>query len=118
MPANTEALLEKLDTILGPGGLITGADLDGRDPGWNKLQTQPLAVMRPRSTEEISTVLALCNEAGQAVVTQGGKTGMADGSATREHEIALSLERMSGIESIDPVVPDQRVGHGDDLAAV
>ena len=38
----------------------------------------------------------------QKVVVQGGLSGLAGGATPQHNEIALSLERMSGIETIDP----------------
>jgi FAD/FMN-containing dehydrogenase len=61
----------------------------------------PLAVVRPASTDEVAAALAVCNAYGQHVVVQGGMTGLAGGSTPRDGEIALSLERMTGIEDID-----------------
>src|SRR3546814_13117004 len=40
---------------------------------------------------------------GQPVVVQGGMSGWVRATETRSGEIALSLERMSVIEAIDPV---------------
>ncbi len=57
--------------------------------------------MRPTSTEEVAAILTACNGAGQPVVVQGGLTGLAGGATPRANEIALSLERLSGIEEID-----------------
>jgi FAD/FMN-containing dehydrogenase len=63
-------------------------------------------------------VLAECHAGGQPVVLFGGLTGLVRGNVAHEHEIALSLERMHRIESIDPVgrtmtveagVPVQRI---------
>ena len=61
----------------------------------------PLAVVRPRSTAEVSTALRLCNEAGVAVIPQGGMTGLAGGGNPQGGEIAISLELMRGIEEVD-----------------
>ncbi|WP_082883367.1 FAD-binding oxidoreductase [Caballeronia calidae] len=58
-------------------------------------------VLLPRSTDEVARALALCNEAGQPVVPQGGMTGLAGGAIARGDEIALSLARFAGIEEID-----------------
>ncbi len=62
---------------------------------------RPLAVLRPGSVAEVSRILATCHELGQAVVVQGGMTGLAGGATPRPGEIALSLERFSGIEELD-----------------
>jgi FAD/FMN-containing dehydrogenase len=61
----------------------------------------PLAVICPRSTEEVSAVLRICHRHGQAVVPQGGMTGLAGGGNPAPGDIVLSLERLSGVEEID-----------------
>ena len=63
---------------------------------------RPAAVVRPGSTEEVSRVLRTCYESGQPVVVQGGMTGLAGGATPQAGELALSLERLSGIEELDP----------------
>lgn len=62
-----------------------------------------LAMARPKTTSEVSTVLRLCHEASQEVVIIGGGTGPLAGAEPTSHRIAISLERMNQIESIDPV---------------
>lgn len=62
---------------------------------------QGLALVRPRTTEEVSSILRLCNEYSQAVNVIGGNTGGVQGQHTQENEVILSMERMSDIESID-----------------
>ena len=62
----------------------------------------PLAVVRPGSTEEVALTLRTCSELSQPVVIQGGMTGLAGGATPKQGEIALSLERLSGIEEVDP----------------
>lgn len=63
---------------------------------------KPSCVIRPTSTEQVSVVLSLCNEAGRPVVPQGGMTGLVGGGAPGEGDVVLSLERMNWIEDIDP----------------
>jgi FAD/FMN-containing dehydrogenase len=59
------------------------------------------AIVRPRTTAEVSRILATCHEAGQAVVPHGGLTGLVEGSRAQADEIALSLELMNRIEDLD-----------------
>ncbi len=61
----------------------------------------PDAVMLPRTTAEVSAALRHCHAAGLRVVVQGGLTGLAGGAHPVAGEVALSLERLSGIEEID-----------------
>lgn len=97
-------LFVELRAALGADGLETGSaigarhgvDQTGIDP------MLPLAVAKPRSTAEVAAVLRLCHAAGQPVVPQGGLTGLAGGATPSRGAIALSLERMRGIEELDP----------------
>ena len=66
----------------------------------------PLAVVRPKSTKEVSLVLKACSALAQRVVIQGGLTGLAGGATPKQDEIAISLERLSGIEEVDVVLCD------------
>lgn len=98
-------ILAGLRRALPEGGVLSGADIGERysvDYTGENAQA-PLAVVRPRTTEEVAEVLRACTESGQPVVVQGGLTGLAGGATPREGEIALSLERLSGIEELDPV---------------
>ncbi|HYF56180.1 MAG TPA: FAD-binding oxidoreductase [Salinarimonas sp.] len=88
---------------LGPDRVRVGADIPVRnhaDQG-GRAPTPPLALVLPRSTEEVSSTLRICHEHGQPVVTQGGMTGLAGGAHPGEGEVALSLERLSGVEEVD-----------------
>nr|WP_283101699.1 FAD-binding oxidoreductase [Halomonas populi] len=58
---------------------------------------RPLALVRPRTTEEVAATLRLCHEHYRAVVPQGGMTGLAGGAVPRADSIALSLERLRGV---------------------
>jgi FAD/FMN-containing dehydrogenase len=60
-----------------------------------------LALLRPKTTEQVSKMLQICNEFDQTVVPHGGLTNVVGGVATKPDEIALSLERMNQIEEIN-----------------
>jgi len=94
-------LLQQLKSLLGEAGVVEGAvATEMAHSNWSRLGT-PRAVLRPRSTTEISRILAICHEASQPVVAWGGKTGLVEG-ANADGAFALSLERMSRIEEVDP----------------
>lgn len=96
-------LLVALERIVGAGGVLTGADVSSRYPGFFMERIEAGAIVRPRSTEEVSRVLAACDAVAQPVVVQGGMSGWVRATQTRPAEIVLSLERMNRIEEIDPV---------------
>ena len=77
-----------------------------------------LAVVRPRSTEEVVAVLRACADAGVGVVPQGGNTGLVGGSVPRGGQIVLSTLRLTGIEDLDTDAGEVTVGAGTALAAV
>ena len=94
-------IITALRGILDSGGILTGVDVSSRVAGWNEGACEALAVVRPRSTQEVSAVMKLCNKYNQSVVTEGGKTGMVRGCVSSPGDIALSLERMNNIEDLD-----------------
>lgn len=69
---------------------------------WNSAPMQALAVLLPRSTDEVAEVLRCCHATGQSVVTHGGRTGCVAGAESGPDDIVLSLEKMPGILEIDP----------------
>jgi FAD/FMN-containing dehydrogenase len=81
----------------------TEADvLDKHACDWSNVDRQrPLAVLRPRSVQQVSAALRTCHGAGIAVVPQGGLTGLAGGATPRAGQVVLSLERLKGVEEID-----------------
>ena len=127
-PANDimNAAVQDLLATLGPDLVRTGnaipernwADQVGLPP------QRPIALVLPRTTEDVSKALRDLPPAQEPVVTQGGMTGLAGGAHPGEGEVALSLERMVGIEEVDtasntltalsgtPLLPDPAGGRG------
>ncbi|MFP5078337.1 FAD-binding oxidoreductase [Rhizobium sp. YIM 134829] len=68
------------------------------------VSTRAVAVVRPRGTEEVAAVVRLCRALGLAIVPQGGNTGLVLGGIPddADHQVVLSLERMTAIRSVDP----------------
>ena len=58
-------------------------------------------VLRPASTAEVSAICRLANEAGIALVPQGGNTGLVGGQTPHNGEVVISMRRMDGIRDID-----------------
>ncbi len=72
----------------------------------------------PRNTEQVAAALRICNEAGQNVVIQGGRTGLAGGAVAGEGDVCLSLEHMRGVEEIDPSAATMTVLAGTTLQQI
>ncbi len=89
---------------LGPDLLKIGADIPERnteDASRYVKAARPRALVLPRTVEHVSAALKICHAHGQPVTTQGGLTGLAAGATPDAAEVAISLERMSGIEEVD-----------------
>jgi FAD/FMN-containing dehydrogenase len=96
-------LIDALRGITGDGGVLTGSDVSDRSPGFFMERIEADAIIRPRSTEQVSAILAACNAVGQPVVVQGGMSGWVRATQTRAGEVVLSLERMNAILQVDAV---------------
>ena len=115
-----DEIVGRLRALLADGAVLSGADIGERYSvdytGENPCE--PLAVVKPGSTEEVAAVLRTCSEFGQPLVVQGGLTGLAGGATPREGEIAMSMERLNGIEELDPVSMTITARAGTPLQAV
>ncbi|PWE17600.1 hydroxyacid dehydrogenase [Marinicauda salina] len=94
------------------------AELEGHVSDWRDRHhgATPL-LLKPGSTDEVARILQVCNEAGIAVLPQGGNTGLVGGS-TPEGEVVLSLKRMNGVRAIDAANESVTVEAGAILEAV
>ena len=113
-----EDFIQSLNEELG-ADVVFGADIPARFRNdWAGLEpVTPLALVRPRTTEQISATLRLCDRFKISVVPQGGLTGLAGGARPIEGGVALSLDRMNGIDEIDPVMATMTV-QGDRMASL
>ncbi|WP_326692504.1 FAD-binding protein [Streptomyces sp. NBC_01795] len=105
-PGPADAFLGALREALGPG--LTTVDADvletyRTDSAPLCASGTPLALVRPRSTEDVVKVMRLADRYAVPVVPQGARTGLAGGANAVEGCVLLSLERMNAIVSIDPV---------------
>ncbi|HEY4342544.1 MAG TPA: FAD-binding protein, partial [Steroidobacteraceae bacterium] len=101
-------LLADLRAVVGESGVLTGAAVHER-ADVNGHMPRASALVRPASTEQVSAVMRLCHGRRQSVVTHGGRSGLVEGTATTEHELILSTERMNAIERVDVMGRTMRV---------
>jgi FAD/FMN-containing dehydrogenase len=114
------AILKALRAELGPAAVLTSAaagpkyhvDFSGDSA------CPPIAVVRPADTAEVAAIMRLCTAHSQPVVLQGGMTGLSGGATPQPGELAVSLERMSGVETIDREAQTMTVGAGTPLEVV
>ena len=95
-------LLSALGEITGPAHVLTGPDAAPWCHDWQHIYSwQPLAVVRPANTDQVSRIVRLANDTGTAIVPVSGNTGLAGGT-NAEGAIMLSLDRMSAIREVRP----------------
>ena len=72
----------------------------------------PLAVALPRTTDEVATVLRLCNEMCVPVVPRGAGTSLAGGSLPTADCVVLGVARLNAVLETDLPNRTIRVGSG------
>ena len=78
------AVLVELRAALGAHEVLAGDASPRHLADWSTaVGGIPLAILRPRSTDELSCALAICHAHGQAVVPQGGLSRRAVGLVRR-----------------------------------
>jgi len=63
----------------------------------------PLALVRPRTTEQVQTVMRWATRHRVSVVPQGARTGLSGGANAVDGCLLLSLARMDAIIEVDPL---------------
>ena len=113
-------VLEELQAALGAVAVLFGDDIPARNESdWSVLApSRPLAVLRPDSPEGVAAAVRICVGHGIAIVPQGGLTGLCGGAQADGASIALSLERLTGIEEIDTAAATITVRAGTPLQVV
>ncbi|MFB8281016.1 FAD-binding oxidoreductase [Nocardia colli] len=98
-------LLDTLRDIVGPAHVLTDpSSMQGYVTDWTgRWAGSAVAVVRPASTAEVSSVAAVCFDAHVPITPQGGNTGLVGGGTPHPGSILLSTRRLDHLESIDPV---------------
>ncbi|WP_295080323.1 FAD-binding oxidoreductase [Tabrizicola sp.] len=95
-------LTDDLAAVVGTAHVLTGSDMTRYARDWmGRYEGQPVAVVRPGSTAEVSAVAKIAAQHGVPVVPVSGNTGLVGGTMTRGG-LLLTLERMSRIRQLKP----------------
>jgi glycolate oxidase len=94
-------LLTALAAAVGAAHVLTEPDLV--EPFRRDMQVladagRPLAVVRPRTTDEVAAVVAACARFGVPVVPRGAGSGMTGGANAQDGAVTLVTTRMTDIE--------------------
>ena len=101
--ARKARILSRLAEVL-PADALIGDEAETRAYECDALSAYrclPLAVVLPRSTEEVSAALRICREEGVPVVPRGAGTSLAGGAMPTADSVVLGLARMTRVIEAD-----------------
>ncbi|HEY9546988.1 MAG TPA: FAD-binding oxidoreductase [Solimonas sp.] len=112
-------IFETLQAALGADVVIDAARAAERASSyWDPSPMRAAALVRPRTTADLSAALKICDGAKQKIVTQGGLTGCVQGATSDPDTVIVSLEKMNVIEAIDTIGRTATVQAGVTLQAL
>jgi glycolate oxidase len=101
--SNRETIIADLAALIGAEQII--ADEDGRrayeTDALTAYKRMPLAVVLPRTTEEVSKVLKYCNTHRVKVIARGAGTSLCGGALPAEDAVVVGVSRMNRVLDID-----------------
>lgn len=97
------ATLERLKEAAGPDGYSEDPrEIAPHLVEWrSKYEGRSPLLLKPRNTEQVSRILAVCHETATPIVPQGGNTGLVGGQIPLQGEILLSLARLNRVRRVD-----------------
>ena len=91
--------LDALRGFLKSDQILTDADslkTYGRD--WTRyVEPQPLAIVFPKTTEEVAQIIKWARKTKTAIVPSGGRTGLSGAAMAAKNELVVSLEKMNKV---------------------
>jgi len=95
--------IARLKGAVGPNGFSDDpAEIAPHLEEWrSKYRGSSSLLLRPSMTEQVSAILAICNETRVPIVPQGGNTGLVGGQIPFHGEVLLSLSRMNRVRHVD-----------------
>src|SRR5580692_10544379 len=95
--------IARLKGAVGPNGFSDDpAEIAPHLEEWrSKYRGSSSLLLRPSTTEQVSAILAICNETRVPIVPQGGNTGLVGGQIPFHGEVLLSLSRMNRVRHVD-----------------
>ena len=95
-------ILTQLRAAIGPENVLTGQTTAKWQSDWMDVyHLDPIAVLRPANTAEVSAVMLIAHASGTPVTPVSGNTGLVGGTQAKG-ALMLSLDRMNAIRDIRP----------------
>ena len=102
---NQAGVIRDLQRLLGSAGVVESSqDLEKYERGHRYGAGRALAIARPGSLAELRSVVRYCFAQDLKLLAQGANTGLVGASTPDEsgEQLVASLERLRGLEALDP----------------
>jgi len=94
--------MANLTNMVGPDGIRDADAIANIDPGFHPDNLRAAIGVAAKSTDEISCILAYCNENRINVVPHGGRTGLTGAAVSAPENLILFSDRLTKIVELDP----------------
>jgi len=110
MPSSNNSIINGKDRLIGLFNRILSTDSVISDPyetkayecdGLTAYKCPPLAVLLPRTTEEVSEILKICHEEKVPVIPRGAGTSLSGGALPTSDSVILGTSRLNNILDLD-----------------
>lgn len=107
-------VINALKSVLSESQVSTEASiLESYGQDWTRFtQPAPLAVVFPRTTDEVADVVKFARAQDVALVPSGGRTGLSGGAVAANGEIVVSLDKLNTIHPVNYIDRTICVGAG------
>jgi len=98
-------VLQALIDIVGEKRLLTDSDsLQKYGCDSSKVyESRPVAVVLPKSTEQLQTIVKMANVENLSLVPSGGRTGLSGGAVANQGELVVAMDLMNSICQFNPI---------------
>jgi glycolate oxidase len=114
LPGRKAAVVAALRNVL-PEDCVLSQDTEVRPyecDGLTAFRQIPLAVVLPRTEDQVREIISVCHRLDVPVVARGSGTGLSGGAMPHACGVVLSLARMNRILELDPLARTARVQPG------
>ena len=96
-------LINLFESSIGKSSVLTGDDLKSRFYHiWKtEVPLQSICLLLPRSSQDVSNIMKICNENNQEVIIHGGLTNLVGSTKSEKSQVVISLEKMNKIIEVD-----------------